>query len=301
VRSLRRGTVLPASLVGVGVFLATQTPSSCLPQDALSAEADANTTETPLVIQNETGRELTPEETQQLIENAGHGKIVVVFLNPNPGPEGAAGPIGPQGLVGATGPLGQQGPPGIDGASGPVGPAGPPGASGLIGEVRMWVGLYDNLPPGWMVCDGRELSRTAHAALFGVIGVRFGQGKSADTFNIPDFRDRSPMGASMTDTSGQVVTTVETASGTTAGGESVHSLTVEELPPHHHDMTHTHDITTGPPSVGPIVISTTTSPVPTPMQTSGPTLQLTGMTGSGTPMNVLDPYFAITYMIFVGP
>ena len=42
------------------------------------------------------------------------------------------------------------------------------------------------IPPGWIECDGRELSRAAHAALFSVIGTRYGAGNGSTTFNIPD-------------------------------------------------------------------------------------------------------------------
>lgn len=43
-------------------------------------------------------------------------------------------------------------------------------------------------PSGWIECDGRELDRTTHAALYAAIGTVWGDGNGVDTFNVPDFR-----------------------------------------------------------------------------------------------------------------
>lgn len=43
-------------------------------------------------------------------------------------------------------------------------------------------------PNGWIVCDGRALSRTKYSNLFNVIGITFGSGDGSTTFNIPDLR-----------------------------------------------------------------------------------------------------------------
>lgn len=43
-------------------------------------------------------------------------------------------------------------------------------------------------PAGWLICDGRLLSRTAYAALFDAIGATFGAGDGLTTFALPDLR-----------------------------------------------------------------------------------------------------------------
>lgn len=48
---------------------------------------------------------------------------------------------------------------------------------------------------GWLLCDGSAVSRTTYAALFSAIGTTFGAGNGTTTFNVPDMRDRFPMGA----------------------------------------------------------------------------------------------------------
>lgn len=51
------------------------------------------------------------------------------------------------------------------------------------------------VPTGWLLCFGQAVSRTAFAALFAVIGIAYGQGDGATTFNIPDKRGRASIGA----------------------------------------------------------------------------------------------------------
>lgn len=49
-------------------------------------------------------------------------------------------------------------------------------------------------PGGFLVCDGSEVSRAGLAALFAIVGTTYGAGNGSTTFNLPDFRGRSPMG-----------------------------------------------------------------------------------------------------------
>ena len=60
------------------------------------------------------------------------------------------------------------------------------------GTIVMWgsssVGAH------WLICDGLEVSRTTYADLFAVIGTTFGVGDSETTFNLPDLRQRFPLG-----------------------------------------------------------------------------------------------------------
>ncbi|MGG3814197.1 tail fiber protein [Methylorubrum rhodesianum] len=58
-----------------------------------------------------------------------------------------------------------------------------PGEIGHFGTVTA-------IPPGWVECDGRALSRTSYAALFAAIGTTYGGGDNATTFNVPDANGR---------------------------------------------------------------------------------------------------------------
>jgi len=61
------------------------------------------------------------------------------------------------------------------------------------GMVALWDN--DNIPDGWLLCNGAAVSRTTYAALFAKLGTRHGAGDGSSTFNLPDMRDRYPIGA----------------------------------------------------------------------------------------------------------
>lgn len=42
--------------------------------------------------------------------------------------------------------------------------------------------------PGYILCDGRQVSRTDYVDLFEAIGTNFGAGNGSTTFNVPDYR-----------------------------------------------------------------------------------------------------------------
>lgn len=43
-------------------------------------------------------------------------------------------------------------------------------------------------PAGWLLCDGRTVSRTQYPGLFAAISIKFGIGDSVSTFGLPDLR-----------------------------------------------------------------------------------------------------------------
>jgi microcystin-dependent protein len=50
-------------------------------------------------------------------------------------------------------------------------------------------------PPGWLLCNGNPVSRSLYAVLFTVIGTTYGAGDNTTTFNVPDLRGRTAIGA----------------------------------------------------------------------------------------------------------
>jgi microcystin-dependent protein len=70
------------------------------------------------------------------------------------------------------------------------------GAGNVSGEIKMWPTA--SAPTGFLLCAGAAVSRATYAALFAVIGTTFGAGDGSTTFNLPDFRDRMPIGAGTT-------------------------------------------------------------------------------------------------------
>lgn len=49
-------------------------------------------------------------------------------------------------------------------------------------------------PTGFLLCDGSAVSRTTYAILFAVVSTAFGVGDGSMTFNLPDMRQRFPLG-----------------------------------------------------------------------------------------------------------
>ena len=78
-------------------------------------------------------------------------------------------------------------------------------------------------PDGWFDCNGRSLSIYDYAGLFAAI--QYAYGGASPSFNIPDMRGRVGVGNLGSYALG------------TAGGESVHTLTVGEIPAHTHSLT----------------------------------------------------------------
>jgi microcystin-dependent protein len=68
--------------------------------------------------------------------------------------------------------------------------------SAPTGGLIMWATA--TIPSGWLVCNGAEISRTAYAALFAVIGSTFGAGDGSTTFNVPNYVNRMPIGVGST-------------------------------------------------------------------------------------------------------
>ena len=56
------------------------------------------------------------------------------------------------------------------------------------GMISPFAGPVENIPYGWMLCDGSEVSRTEYANLYDAIGVCWGIGDGSTTFNLPDLR-----------------------------------------------------------------------------------------------------------------
>lgn len=97
----------------------------------------------------------------------------------------------------------------------------PQTSSSLVpaGAITQFAGA--SAPAGWLLCSGQAVSRTTYAALFAVIGTTYGPGDGSTTFNLPDLRDKFPIGKN----AGTLGST---------GGSSTKTLTIANLPAHTH-------------------------------------------------------------------
>lgn len=101
--------------------------------------------------------------------------------------------------------------------------------SPLIGEIKIYAGAIT--PDGWALCNGAPISRTYYSALFAVIGTTYGAGDGSTTFNLPDLRNRFPLG-----NDGGMLGS--------AGGNAAVTLTTSNMPSHSHTATLTPGETT---------------------------------------------------------
>ena len=97
----------------------------------------------------------------------------------------------------------------------------------------------------WLPCDGTAYSRTLYDDLYDVIGTNFGDGNGSTTFNVPDFRGRTPIGTG-TGTGNNLYDAAsgsEPTTGTGAltardlgewGGQETFALATANMPQHNH-------------------------------------------------------------------
>ena len=56
------------------------------------------------------------------------------------------------------------------------------------GLIAPFAGPENKIPGGWLLCDGRTVSRSDYPDLFNAIGISWGKGDGSKTFNLPDLR-----------------------------------------------------------------------------------------------------------------
>ncbi len=96
----------------------------------------------------------------------------------------------------------------LDGATGTSGQvmtsagsgATPTWADKVDGVLAGFIQMYGaaSAPTGWLLCNGAAVSRSTYATLFALIGTTFGAGDGSSTFNVPDMRDKFPVGSGST-------------------------------------------------------------------------------------------------------
>jgi microcystin-dependent protein len=75
-----------------------------------------------------------------------------------------------------------------------------------VGTVLIYAG--DQIPDGFLLCDGREVPRGKYQSLYNVIGEKYGAGDGVTTFNLPDMNTLATSGIAGTVAAGNVANTV---------------------------------------------------------------------------------------------
>lgn len=195
-----------------------------------------------------------------------------------------------------------------------------------VGMMGMWGS--NTLPAKWFTCDGSQLNRVKYKSLFDVIGTTYGVGDGSTTFNLPDFRQRFPLGkaasgtgSSLAATGGSIDHTHSLGSGTTGAagghGHTVSGSTSTDGAHDHFDLTGNTGFNT---SSTEVQSGTGTSVASVTHSHSGGNLttneqgdhshSVTGTTdtvsdhthslGSGTTGTGNPPFLVVNYIIFAG-
>lgn len=101
-------------------------------------------------------------------------------------------------------------------------------ADAFIGEVRVFP--WGWAPEGWFLCNGAQLQIQQNAALYSLLGTRWG-GDGQNTFNLPNFQGYVLLGAGQ----GLGLTPRVLGSGGATGAPLV-ALGANNLPPHTHSL-----------------------------------------------------------------
>lgn len=151
----------------------------------------------------------------------------------------------------------------------------------FLAEIRM-VG-FNFAPRGWAFCDGQILPINQNQSLYSLLGTTYG-GDGRTTFALPDLRGRVPIHVGEGHREGQ------------RGGEETHTLQVNEMPQHDHQLqAYSDPANLGQPN------SARLAQAPAPLYAS----DATGSMKSGTVTNVgggqahdnMQPYLAVNFCI----
>lgn len=105
-------------------------------------------------------------------------------------------------------------------------------------DLRVPVGTISpyaasSAPSGWLLCDGSAVSRSTYAALSSLLsgdGYVYGTGDGSTTFNLPDLRQRFPLGKAVSGTGA-------TLGGTGGAIDHTHTMAhTHSVPAHYHTM-----------------------------------------------------------------
>lgn len=153
-------------------------------------------------------------------------------------------------------------------------------AEPFLGEIRLF--SFGQIPQGWVSCNGQLLNVNSNQALFSIIGATYG-GDGRSTFAVPNLQGKVPLHQGNAIPYG------------TAAGEAVHTLTVNELPSHTHDVS-AESANTDKPSPANNTWGTVSGKniyakkANTTMDT-----EAMSITGDGIPHNNMQPYLAISF------
>ena len=170
-----------------------------------------------------------------------------------------------------------------------------------IGIIKIFGGNF--APRGWAMCNGQLLPIAQYTAVFSLLGTTYG-GDGVSTFALPNLQSRTPVGM------GQGPGLSYRSQGEMSGTEN-NTLLTPNLPPHNHQATLSASnadsgqsaatagasIATPGTLTGRTFSGTLGYNTSTPNTILNPASVTTAMVGQGIPVNNMQPFIAMNYII----
>lgn len=159
----------------------------------------------------------------------------------------------------------------------------------FLGEIR---NFGFNFPPrNWAQCNGQLLSIASNSALFALLGTTYG-GNGITTFALPDLRGRVPVGMGIGPGLPNVVQGEVSGSPTT-------TLAVANLPVHNHPLNAKTGVGNQAAPTGHLLAASDQRNSQYTSAAADTTLAAAavGNTGSGTPIDNMQPYLGSNFCI----
>lgn len=167
---------------------------------------------------------------------------------------------------------------------------------GYIAEIRFFAATF--APRNWAYCSGQLISIASNTALFSLLGTTYG-GNGTTTFALPDFRGRVGVGVG----TGAGLGTISL--GQVAGTNSL-TVLASNMPAHNHGFTGVNIKVNGAGGeiaspVGGIIAGNASSYAEgfgaNQFLAQGSVAGNTDIAGNSSPMNVMNPYLGMNYII----
>jgi len=168
---------------------------------------------------------------------------------------------------------------------------------GIIGFVTLFGGNF--APRSWAICQGQTINIATNTALFSILGTTYG-GNGTTTFKLPDLQGRVAIGQ------GQGPGLSNYAQGQVGGVESF-TLTSAQMPAHTHPVSYniTQNSSTGATTAVPTGKTygndngggtPYAAPANVPLKPFPGNMTMANA-GSSLPVQIINPYLALNYII----
>ena len=157
----------------------------------------------------------------------------------------------------------------------------------FIGQIGLF--SFGYAPRGWAFCNGQLLSIAQNQALFSLLGTTYG-GDGITTFALPNLQGRAAV------SSGQGAGLSPYALGQ-VGGETAHTLTTAEIPPHAHGAATASDTSQLNPQGHYWAPNTGGNATYAPTASGTLAVSAIGIAGNGQPHQNMQPNLALNFCI----